>query len=836
MLSINTNIASLEAQNYLRTDENFQNQTINEVTSGLRIVNSGDDAAGLAIANSDGAENAVLTQGIQNANDGLSQLQIADGGMSNITQLLDRANTLATESASGAFTGDRGVLNSEFQSVIQEIDRQAQAIGLNQGGTFATNLQVFVGGGMASNGISSTSNGTVSVNLSNATVDAKSLGLAGVQATGVAGTDIGDGSTTSVQDILANTQNQASISNNTATFYFTGPGFSSTYGNNKLAVNVNLDGVTDANTLVTAINQAIQNAGNGSSQQATAFKNANITASVNTDSSGKEQLAFSSASTAFQVQGGDQMANAFLGNFESEAQGVTATPTATTETNYAAPTATETVNFRIVGAGLTGTQGEFNVALTIGESQTNAISAINTAIAGNSALAATGIQAQANGPTIQLVGPAGSSFQVQTAGDAENALGFGTWASSGGYSATGGPVVGNFDYHTLTANAVAPDAGGTQDVQISLNGGATIDLGNVTTAGGASAGAAETAAINALNTAFQSNAAVRAAGLTASDNGSGKIVISSSTNTNFRINLTSAAAQGNVFGFGDVSAAATSAATTGYSASEYGEGITSVDSSGAQQSVNSANSDVYQFTGLTNAGDQQTITLSAVDAAGNQHSLNIALNASNASTLDQALNTINSAIAASNDSTLGQIAAFKQVGQTPTGQEDADEVNGVEGVTFMSAGGQFKVSLGASPASATSGVAVGITDGGPSANGGGTDGGAVLTSAANGTGATLDISNVSTATNAVNALSAAVTQLGSAQAAVGRGENLFNYAINLANSQLTNVTAAESGIKDADMAAESANLTQASIQMQAGVAALAQANSAPQLVLSLLQK
>jgi len=48
--SINTNIASLQAQNYLRVNANFQSQTINEVTSGLRIVQSGDDAAGLAIA------------------------------------------------------------------------------------------------------------------------------------------------------------------------------------------------------------------------------------------------------------------------------------------------------------------------------------------------------------------------------------------------------------------------------------------------------------------------------------------------------------------------------------------------------------------------------------------------------------------------------------------------------------------------------------------------------------------------------------------------------------------------------------------------------------------
>src|ERR1700686_1454283 len=133
--SINTNVASLQAQNYLRVNSNFQSKTIEQVTSGLKIVNSGDDAAGLAIANSYRSTEAVLTQGVQNANDGLSQLQIMDGGISNISRLLDRARTLATESASGTFAGGvsgRSVLNQEYQSVLGEIDRQAQSIGLNQ--------------------------------------------------------------------------------------------------------------------------------------------------------------------------------------------------------------------------------------------------------------------------------------------------------------------------------------------------------------------------------------------------------------------------------------------------------------------------------------------------------------------------------------------------------------------------------------------------------------------------------------------------------------------------------------------------------------------------------
>jgi len=80
-----------------------------------------------------------------------------------------------------------------------------------------------------------------------------------------------------------------------------------------------------------------------------------------------------------------------------------------------------------------------------------------------------------------------------------------------------------------------------------------------------------------------------------------------------------------------------------------------------------------------------------------------------------------------------------------------------------------------------------------------------------------------------------VTNLGRAQAAVGKGENLFNFATNLAQSQVTNDAASESGIRDADLAAEAANLSKAQILVQAGTAALAQANSAPQAILSLLR-
>ncbi len=205
--SIQTNVTSLIAQENLRVNGNFQSMTITRLTSGFRINASGDDAAGLAMANKFRSDTSELTQGVRNANDGISTLQIVDGGMNNVSKMLDRLRTLATQSASDTFTGDRSVLNSEFQSLLTEIDRQSQSIGLNQGGQFAKSLQVFIGGGKdAVTGGLNTSNGTVTVDLRTSTVDTQSLGLKGMQV--VAGSvDIGGGSASSVANIKADSGN-----------------------------------------------------------------------------------------------------------------------------------------------------------------------------------------------------------------------------------------------------------------------------------------------------------------------------------------------------------------------------------------------------------------------------------------------------------------------------------------------------------------------------------------------------------------------------------------------------------------------------------------------------
>jgi flagellin len=138
--SVVSNISAANAQANLSVSNQGLQKAINRLSSGLRINSAGDDAAGLSVANTYRSQQAVLSQGIRNANDGLSSLQIKDGAMQNISTLLDRLSTLATQSASGSSAVDRSQLDSEFQDVLSEIDREATVAGLDAD----TDFSIFV--------------------------------------------------------------------------------------------------------------------------------------------------------------------------------------------------------------------------------------------------------------------------------------------------------------------------------------------------------------------------------------------------------------------------------------------------------------------------------------------------------------------------------------------------------------------------------------------------------------------------------------------------------------------------------------------------------------------
>ena len=147
--SVVTNLASVNAQSNLYQTNIGLKTALTRVSSGFRINNSGDDAAGLAVANKFRSEVTVLTQGVRNANDGLSDLQIKDSALDNISKLLDRLSTLATQSASGQTTAaSRTTLNQEFMDVLSEITREATVANL----TASAGFSVFVSNN-GSNGV-----------------------------------------------------------------------------------------------------------------------------------------------------------------------------------------------------------------------------------------------------------------------------------------------------------------------------------------------------------------------------------------------------------------------------------------------------------------------------------------------------------------------------------------------------------------------------------------------------------------------------------------------------------------------------------------------------------
>jgi flagellin len=444
--SINTNVASLQAMNYLEGNSKFQSKTINKVTSGLRIVNSGDDAAGLAVANGYRSDEAVLTQGIQNANDALSTLQTIDGGMSNISQLLDRARTLATQSASGTFNGNRSVLDSEFQSVLGEINRQAQSIGMNTNGQFAKSLSVFIGGGRDAAGNNSdaaaVAEGSVTVNLSASAVDTQSLGLASY------GTTV---SPATLATITAGTAVGGAVD-----LKFFGAGYDA-------GVVVTALGVNNAGSLsqvVADINKGITTANNTAGVTNAAFAKSGIQAQLNSAGTGIE---FTSTNTAFSVTDGTN-GPAAAANILGVATTVPLIANGTNQVKLDQGIVLgvgETQDVTFTATNAAGTLSQQTVHLVAG-TKAQQVSAINTALQGSGAgsplLGLVAVDSDAN-PIGSIVIEGTGSFNV-TIGTAS--------VAGDGFTQTGGAVQG------VTVSSLVVGTGGALDVLTAADAGTAV--------------------------------------------------------------------------------------------------------------------------------------------------------------------------------------------------------------------------------------------------------------------------------------------------------------------------------------------------------------------------
>lgn len=173
-LSLLTNVASLEAQRNVNMTQSSLDASVQRLSSGMRINNASDDAAGLAISSRLGAVIRGLAQAQRNANDGVSMIQTADGGLGELNGMLTRMRELAVQSANGGTLGasDRAALNTEFQALNTEISRIVAVTSYNG--------QTLIDGSLSAGttfqvGAFNTTNDQISITITSA--DATTLGI-----------------------------------------------------------------------------------------------------------------------------------------------------------------------------------------------------------------------------------------------------------------------------------------------------------------------------------------------------------------------------------------------------------------------------------------------------------------------------------------------------------------------------------------------------------------------------------------------------------------------------------------------------------------------------------
>jgi flagellin len=184
-LGVLNNISAIYAENNLNQTQAGLQNTLTQLSSGSRINSGADDAAGLSLANGLGANSAALTQSSTNAAEGVGLLQVADGALSQVTNLLNRAITLATEASNGTLNSSQdSAANSEFQSILDEISNIGSTTTYNGQQVFGGSFQIFTGDGTKGGGFAD----TITLGALSSAAVGDSTGSAGLTYTSGAGT------------------------------------------------------------------------------------------------------------------------------------------------------------------------------------------------------------------------------------------------------------------------------------------------------------------------------------------------------------------------------------------------------------------------------------------------------------------------------------------------------------------------------------------------------------------------------------------------------------------------------------------------------------------------
>jgi flagellin len=204
-LGVLNNISAIYAQNNLANTQASLSKTLQQLSSGSRINSGADDAAGLSLANGLQASSTALSQSAKNASQGVDFLQVADGALSQVTSLLNRAITLATEASNGTLNASQvSAANSEYQKILTETDTINNNTEYNGINTFAKNAAYTV-----ANASDKVDVGTTNTSTATVTYGSQSLTLLNSATVAAAGAGQYKMTSTDTINTIANQINQS---------------------------------------------------------------------------------------------------------------------------------------------------------------------------------------------------------------------------------------------------------------------------------------------------------------------------------------------------------------------------------------------------------------------------------------------------------------------------------------------------------------------------------------------------------------------------------------------------------------------------------------------------
>ena len=177
-LTVRTNVGALSAIKTLNNTQNSLTKSLGRVSSGARINQAGDDAAGLSVSSRMKSDNVSLKAAMRNTNDGISMIQTAEGGLNEVYSILTRMRELAVQASNDTYSStDRGQIQIEFNQLRQEISRISSDANFNRITILSSNKAL-----KFQIGINNSANNQFTISMSNISVNLTALGITGAQA------------------------------------------------------------------------------------------------------------------------------------------------------------------------------------------------------------------------------------------------------------------------------------------------------------------------------------------------------------------------------------------------------------------------------------------------------------------------------------------------------------------------------------------------------------------------------------------------------------------------------------------------------------------------------